>query len=201
MSIVLTITRWVLGMFFALSFLVYLTTSPLSSIGSLILTVMLIPPLAKFVFTKIPYTFPKKALIAFGIVLFFVVISAVPKTDVKGAQTVATPTPTKAIVPTDTPIATENPTETPTSAPTAKPTPTPTIRIIPTATPTVYIAPTYSAPTQTTNSGYTCDCSKTCTQISSCAEAQYQLNVCGCAQRDGDHDGIACDSAPLHCQN
>lgn len=41
---------------------------------------------------------------------------------------------------------------------------------------------------------YTCDCSKTCAQMSSCAEAQYQLNTCGCTRRDADKDGIACDS-------
>jgi len=48
-------------------------------------------------------------------------------------------------------------------------------------------------PTQTGGS-YTCDCSKTCPQMSSCDEAQYQLNVCGCKARDGDKDGVACDS-------
>jgi micrococcal nuclease len=47
---------------------------------------------------------------------------------------------------------------------------------------------------------YACDCSKSCLQISSCAEAQYQLNICGCSARDGDKDGIACDGAPLVCQ-
>lgn len=41
---------------------------------------------------------------------------------------------------------------------------------------------------------YTCNCSKTCSQMSSCAEAQYQLNVCGCSRRDGDGDGVACDA-------
>lgn len=45
--------------------------------------------------------------------------------------------------------------------------------------------------------GYTCDCSKTCPQMSSCAEAQYQLNVCDCTRRDRDKDGIACD---VDCQ-
>lgn len=48
---------------------------------------------------------------------------------------------------------------------------------------------------------WTCDCSKTCPNISSCQEAQYLLNVCGCGARDGDKDGIACDGAPLNCQN
>lgn len=47
---------------------------------------------------------------------------------------------------------------------------------------------------------YTCDCSKTCKEISSCAEAQYQLKTCGCTKRDADGDGIACDGAPLNCQ-
>ncbi len=50
-------------------------------------------------------------------------------------------------------------------------------------------------PAQTGGGGnYVCNCSKTCAQMSSCAEAQYQLNICGCSARDGDDDGIACDS-------
>lgn len=44
------------------------------------------------------------------------------------------------------------------------------------------------------SSSYTCNCSKTCSQITSCSEAQYQLKTCGCSARDGDDDGIACDS-------
>lgn len=77
-------------------------------------------------------------------------------------------------------------------------------------TPAVYIpqavqantAPIQSTPVVQQNSGgFACDCSKTCTQISSCAEAQCQLNSCSCSVRDGDHDGIACDGGPLHCQN
>ncbi|MEA3356957.1 MAG: thermonuclease family protein [Patescibacteria group bacterium] len=42
--------------------------------------------------------------------------------------------------------------------------------------------------------GYTCDCSKTCSQMSSCEEAYYQLNTCGCGVRDGDNDGVPCES-------
>lgn len=49
-------------------------------------------------------------------------------------------------------------------------------------------------PTTQTTGTYACNCSKTCPNMSSCAEAQYQLNVCGCKARDGDKDGIACDS-------
>lgn len=48
--------------------------------------------------------------------------------------------------------------------------------------------------TPTPTPTYTCDCSKTCPNISTCAEAQYLLNVCGCSKRDGDKDGIACDA-------
>lgn len=41
---------------------------------------------------------------------------------------------------------------------------------------------------------YTCDCSKTCDEISSCTEAYYQLNTCGCTRRDGDNDGVPCET-------
>jgi len=41
---------------------------------------------------------------------------------------------------------------------------------------------------------YVCNCSKTCSQMSDCEEAQYQLNICGCSARDGNKDGIACDA-------
>src|SRR3990167_4708201 len=44
-------------------------------------------------------------------------------------------------------------------------------------------------PTKETNTStkikYTCDCKKTCPKISSCNEAQYLLNECGCTARDG----------------
>lgn len=42
-------------------------------------------------------------------------------------------------------------------------------------------------------STYTCNCSKTCDQLS-CDEAQYQLNTCHCSRRDRDGDGVACDT-------
>src|SRR3989344_2794427 len=45
-----------------------------------------------------------------------------------------------------------------------------------------------------TAGAYTCNCSKTCSQIASCEEAQYQLNICGCKVWDAYQDGIACDS-------
>ncbi|HSW97910.1 MAG TPA: hypothetical protein VLF89_08850, partial [Candidatus Saccharimonadales bacterium] len=97
---------------------------------------------------------------------------------------ILTPTPTI------TPIMTRKPTNTP----------TPTI-FLPTATPTIqYIAPTATPvpvvqqSSQTTSGGFACNCAKTCSQMSSCMEAQYQLNACGCTARDADHDGTACDA-------
>lgn len=58
--------------------------------------------------------------------------------------------------------------------------------------------PIVSAPIVTGSTGeYVCNCAKTCPQMESCAEAQYQLNTCGCTRRDADHDGVACD---VDCQ-
>ena len=42
-------------------------------------------------------------------------------------------------------------------------------------------------------SNYTCNCSKTCPNLS-CAEAYFQLNSCGCSVRDGDGDGVPCEA-------
>jgi len=50
------------------------------------------------------------------------------------------------------------------------------------------------------SSNFVCDCSKSCSKLSSCEEAQFQLKNCGCSARDGDLDGIACDGSPLNCQ-
>lgn len=61
-----------------------------------------------------------------------------------------------------------------------------------------------NAPTANTlgisGGGFACDCDKSCKDIASCEEAQFQLKTCGCKNRDGDGDGIACDGAPLSCQ-
>ena len=108
--------------------------------------------------------------------------------EVQSAQTERIVSPTETIAPTFTPTPTIK-----ISTPMPKP-PTPT-RVPPTPTPFTY----YSPPTQSPSSGNTggswvCNCSKTCPNMSSCAEAQYQLNVCGCTARDADHDGIACDT-------
>ncbi|KKR50540.1 MAG: Endonuclease [Microgenomates group bacterium GW2011_GWC1_41_8] len=93
----------------------------------------------------------------------------------------------------DTP--TPEPTNTP--IPTMTPTPTTHIQKTPTFTPLSTNTPTpYIIQSQTINTGgsYTCSCSKTCEEISSCQEAYYQLNTCGCGRRDGDNDGVPCEN-------
>lgn len=123
-----------------------------------------------------------------------------------------TPTPTITAEPTT--LATEQPaattassstptlTSTPTTAPTYKATAKPTPVITAAPTPVIKLATPIPTIAATPASGGTgCNCAKTCDEMTSCAEAQYQLNICKCTQRDRDNDGIACDGAPLHCQN
>jgi len=69
--------------------------------------------------------------------------------------------------------------------------PSPTPKIIP----TVIISPKieYISPISNVSS-FSCNCSKTCDQMFSCDEAYFQLNQCGCLKRDGDKDGVPCES-------
>lgn len=98
---------------------------------------------------------------------------------------------------------------TPTNAPVLTPTPTPTPSIDTSISNKSFISlffewlgglfknkndDTDSASLNSEQSSYTCDCSKTCTQISTCAEAYYQLDTCGCSVRDGDGDGVPCEN-------
>jgi len=99
----------------------------------------------------------------------------------------------------------------PSSAPTSSSSPTPTPSPRPQATPNPTLRPTVKSTTipvqtstpapeirtlvsdQKTSSNFSCNCSKACTQISSCEEAYFQLNNCGCNKRDGDNDGVPCE--------
>jgi hypothetical protein len=61
--------------------------------------------------------------------------------------------------------------------------------------PTQVVQPTQPPPpTQPPAAPYVCDCNKTCGAMASCEEAYYQLNQCGCSQRDSDGDGVPCES-------
>lgn len=129
----------------------------------------------------------------FTLLLFSLTAITAPESiqvqNVKGAAVSSAPTVSSA---------TNTPSPTLTLTPTATPT---VIKLTATPTPYIFHAQSTTQTSNTSSGSWACNCSKTCTEISSCAEAQYQLNNCGCSQRDGDHDGIACDSAPLHCQN
>jgi len=105
-------------------------------------------------------------------------------------------------------ICSPNPTYSPTTKPTNTPKPTniPTVKpavqvihtepsLVPYVAPTTYYIPVpTNPPLQNNTSSWTCNCSKTCTQISSCSEAYFQLNNCGCGIRDGDNDGVPCEN-------
>ncbi len=54
--------------------------------------------------------------------------------------------------------------------------------------------PPISTPIPQQGGGYTCNCSRTCTQITSCEEAYFQLNTCGCGIRDHDNDTVPCEN-------
>lgn len=83
----------------------------------------------------------------------------------------------------------------PTASPSPRPTPTPVVKASPppAASPGVRnVGPPAPKKKAAPTSAYVCNCAKTCSQMSY-AEAQYQLNTCGCSRRDGDNDGIACE--------
>lgn len=119
------------------------------------------------------------------------VTNTVPTGDVQGIESAdITSTPSATLSPSATPTVTLIPTATKFPTNTPKPLPTNTIYIPkPTNTP-VYIAPT-SPPL--TSSKYSCNCAKTCPNLS-CEEAYFQLNNCGCSARDGDGDGVPCEA-------
>nr|WP_273808927.1 MULTISPECIES: excalibur calcium-binding domain-containing protein [unclassified Pseudomonas] len=41
---------------------------------------------------------------------------------------------------------------------------------------------------------FSCTPLKACRQMTSCAEAKYQLQHCGNSRIDGDHDGVPCEA-------
>lgn len=58
--------------------------------------------------------------------------------------------------------------------------------------PLTTLAPTLAP--QQNNTSFSCNCSKTCKYMSSCSEAYFQLETCGCSIRDGDGDGVPCEN-------
>lgn len=86
----------------------------------------------------------------------------------------------------DEPTPTSRPTQKPTQRPTTRPT---VIRVQPTAyVPSVI--PINNEPETDSSCAY----EKTCGEMSSCEEAYFYLNTCGHRKRDGDSDGVPCES-------
>jgi len=56
-----------------------------------------------------------------------------------------------------------------------------------------------STQSSSSSASWQCDCTRSCSALSSCQEAQYQLHTCGCSARDGDNNGVACNGNPLRC--
>lgn len=143
---------------------------------------------------------------------YFLLLGGLTVIDNTAKSSVPISTPTPSVIPTPTPMGLqETPTVTVTLTPTISPSPTPTDTPMPTATivptvrptsvPTVkpFVFPTSrptSAPVVTppVQTGYQCNCKKTCPQMSSCTEAYYQLRECHCSIRDGDSDGVPCEA-------
>lgn len=46
---------------------------------------------------------------------------------------------------------------------------------------------------KTTTGSFTCSGKKSCSQMVSCAEAQFYLKTCGVSSLDGDKDGVPCE--------
>lgn len=54
--------------------------------------------------------------------------------------------------------------------------------------------PATPAPAPPVNNGWQCGSKPRCSQLRSCDEARYQLQVCGQRQLDANHDGTPCES-------
>ncbi len=76
---------------------------------------------------------------------------------------------------------------TPSPVPEQLPIPPPQNNVVPAPAPNPVTPPVNTSP-------FTCNCSKTCGQMVSCEEAYFQLNNCGCSARDGNNDGVPCES-------
>lgn len=80
-----------------------------------------------------------------------------------------------------------------TPSPTNKPALIPTNSLIPQKKLQYNIDPTNQPALLNNNGVFVCNCAKTCSKMS-CDEAYFQLKQCGCVERDGNSDGVPCES-------
>ncbi len=191
----IAVLRWMTGLFFLLLGISTFSSQIVSALFSAVLGLILIPPTGQVIFSriKLPLNRGLKFVMAFVLLVLTFITTPSAKTQTPTSVS-SSPTP---IVETQSPIPSVSPTPELTPSPTPSPSPiqSPSPKSIsPKAaatTPPTYNQNSIIQPTQQTG-GYACNCSKTCDELS-CAEAQYQLNECGCSRRDGDGDGVACD--------
>lgn len=215
--------RWAFGIIFLINGLISILTQPFYGFIALALALMLVPYSERLILKKSGISIDSRVKMVLVFLLFLLMVAVFESPDsgsseddsgtVQGVSDqiseLPTVTETQHEQPTQTPVPTQIPDPTATQVPpTMTPPPEPTA---PLATPTATQAP--PPPTWTPQplptdppvqqqqfvpqeSSYVCDCSKTCSRLS-CDEAYYQLNQCGCSVRDGDSDGIPCESICL----
>lgn len=194
----MAILGWILGLFFALSSILFVKDSLIFSLLCAAISI-LTTPLSYRLLTARLNLHPNN-LVRFGIILllFLIALDVYPSKQIdpksemnvsenkeKNTQSINAETE-KEKIPTPTPL------PSPTLTPSPLPQPTPTLEPLPTPTYIIHVVPT-SPPPPPISSEFSCDCSKTCKDMASCNEAYYQLNTCGCSRRDGDHDGVPCE--------
>lgn len=209
----MALINWIIGIFFVLSGFIFIGKAFDFALFCFIISALFIPPIYGRISSKLNINFLNKFRYLIIVILFLSAVAAYPKeliTENKGSivgdsqkkqqninqndskKEVITVTPTKKPTPTltSTPTPISLPTSTPKPTDIVYPTNTPDpTALLPMATPTPD-----SLPSTTSSSGYTCDCGKVCGAMASCEEAYYQLNTCGCSQRDGDDDGVPCET-------
>ncbi len=209
MSFLKSFLNWSLGLFFALCGLILFNTAPLYSVLTFVIAALFIPPMYRYITSLLNLNISRKVRYIAIVVLFLTSIGVYPQSNIKKLDQVneselrintsttdKDPSVKTSIVDekvTPTPTLTMTPTPLPTRMPTI--TPRPTV-IVPTSAPVV---PVYNPPPQveepqTNSGGYSCNCSKVCGAMASCDEAYFQLNTCGCSARDGDNDGVPCET-------
>ena len=205
------IARWSFGIIMGITGLALLTSSVLGSFAAFVLGALAIPPLSKAIFSKLDFKFKAGT----AILSLFVLASQMPQ-DIEQIEPTINPEPNQTIelqsealgaqaapilkeilqaneTPEPEPVRIEEsePIQEPASAPLPEPEPLPE--------PTPPPEPPAPEPVQVQDTGpnYSCYPSKTCGQMTSCEEAYFYLNVCGDSARDGDGDGVPCESICL----
>lgn len=206
MDLYMALINWIVGIFFILSGFTFIGKAFDFALYCFIISSLFIPPIYSRISSKLNLGFLNKFRYLIIIILFFSAVAAYPRElltenkesvvgDSQKKQQSINQIDSKkeaiTVIPTEKPTPTLTSMPTPISLPTS--TPKPTMIVYPTNTPDPTELPPIATQTPDGPIGYMCDCGKVCGAMASCDEAYYQLNTCGCSQRDGDHDGVPCE--------